>query len=205
MQILCVLLKFVLNCTPPIPDSHTLVTVHVILMRDRLASDLHHFAQICGNLRCICADSQAYAIVACYWACSKTICGPWCVLHSSAAIQDHTSHLPTLSALYLSLTCVNLRFYAFLEAQTDADWRSSVECQYNTAIPLGCGCLHLATTVKCHIIVWECSTFRLFFRSFAIPTIQIGHTCINCRHGWVTITIFYLPIWNNVKVWATSV
>ena len=130
MQILCVLLKFVLNCTPPIPDSHTLVTVHVILMRDRLASDLHHFAQICGNLRCICADSQAYAIVACYWACSKTICGPWCVLHSSAAIQDHTSHLPTLSGLYLSLTYVNLRFYAFLEAQTDADWRSSVECQY---------------------------------------------------------------------------
>ena len=87
-------------------------------------------ALIWVRLRCICAILQPQTVGACYWACSKTICAFQGVLHSSALICDHISHLPTMSAVYLSLTCVNLHFSALLEVQTDADWRSSVECQY---------------------------------------------------------------------------
>ena len=53
----------------------------------------------------------------------------------------------------------------------------------NTAIPLGCVCLHLATTVKYHIIVGECSIFRVFFQIF----------CHN--YGWDRTDLHQSPTW----------
>ena len=74
-----------------------------------------------------------------------------CVLLSPADIQDHTSHLLTMSAVYMSLTCFNLCFCAVLEVQTDtAQWNASIihssdECSYNLSRPDPCHCHYTAS------------------------------------------------------------
>ena len=53
------------------------------------------------------------------------------LLGSSVFVCGHTSHLATLSAVYLSLIYTNLNSFALLALlQTVADWRSSVECHF---------------------------------------------------------------------------
>ena len=123
--------SFVFNYTPPITSRFTYAGHRSCYCYERWTCIRSRLAAFCTNLRQSAVYLRQFTIVGCrgLFLCmfKNKLRSSW----SSALICGNTSHLATLSAVCLSLTCVNMHSSALLGVQgrqTDAaQWNASIK------------------------------------------------------------------------------